>query len=80
MTSIKTLREQQKRREAAMSQIKKLEKLRGLTMDHVGAPSPSKKDSITPGTKDRMPGARFGDDDHKKKRKKSNRNKLKGVI
>ena len=81
MTTIKSLRERKKRQEAAMSQIKKLKDVRGLTLDAKGRPSPSKKDSIVPGTKDRMPGAKFGDDDYKKKRKKKpNRSKLKGVI
>ena len=81
MTTIKSLRDRKKRQEAAMSQIKKLKDVRGLTLDAKGKPSPSKGDTIVPGTKDRMPGAKFGDDDYKKKRKKTpNRSKLKGVI
>ena len=79
MTTIKSLRDRKKRQEAAMSQIKKLKDVRGLTLDAKGRPSPSKGDTIVPGTKDRMPGAKFGDDDYKKKRK-TNRSKLKGVI
>ena len=52
MTTIKSLRDRKKRQEAAMSQIKKLKDVRGLTLDAKGKPSPSKGDTIVPGTKD----------------------------
>ena len=70
MTTIKSLRDRIKRQEAAMSQTKKLKNVRGRTLDTKGSPSPSKGDTIVPGTKDRMPGAKFGDDDYKKKKSK----------